>query len=194
MVDILGQPDATRLDPEERKGLKLSWVTTRGDLNQAEQINIIAGERWAHRQRRHPLISESFVRELHRRMFGDVWAWAGKYRQSQKNIGIDQHGIPVEVRKLVDDANYWIEHRVYPADELALRFHHRAVWIHPFPNGNGRYARLHADLIAEDLGQDAFSWGRSTLTDVEQTRKRYIAALQAADERNFVSLLRFARS
>ncbi len=195
MSDLFDEPDdATPLVPEERESLLPTWITYRRELNEAEQANIAAGAAWTRHQRRRDILTEDFVTELHRRMFGDVWAWAGKFRRTERNIGIDPVRIPVELRMTLDDARYWVEHETYPPDEIAVRLHHRLVAIHPFPNGNGRTTRLLADLLAARLGQEPFTWGRISLTDVGQTRTRYIAALRAADNHDIGPLLAFARS
>ena len=195
LSDLFDEPDdATPLEPEEREGLLQTWITYRRDLNEAEQTNIAAGTSWAWRARRRDLLSEEFIRRLHKRLFGDVWAWAGKFRKTERNIGIEPVRIPVELRTAFDDARYWIEHETFPPDEIAVRLHHRLVAIHPFPNGNGRTTRLMGDLVAARLGQEPFTWGRQNLTDVSETRARYIAALRAADNHDIGSLLEFARS
>lgn len=186
--------DATPLDPEERAGLLQTWITFRHELNQAEQANIVIGLAWARRSRRPELLSVEFLRRFHRQLFGDVWAWAGRFRTTERNIGIAPSGIGVEVQKALDDARFWIEHDVYPADEIAVRLHHRLVAIHPFPNGNGRITRLLADLLAEKFGSRAFTWGRQDLTAINDTRARYIEALRAADRHDIGPLLKFARS
>jgi Fic-DOC domain mobile mystery protein B len=186
--------DATPLDPEERAGLLQTWITFRHELNQAEQANIVAGLAWARRSRRPELLSVEFLRRFHRRLFGDVWAWAGRFRNTERNIGIAPSEIGVEIQKALDDARFWIDHDVYPVDEIAVRLHHRLVAIHPFPNGNGRVTRLLADLLAEQLGSRAFTWGRQDLASINDTRARYIEALRAADRHEIGPLLRFARS
>ncbi|WIM05034.1 MAG: mobile mystery protein B [Candidatus Nitricoxidivorans perseverans] len=165
-------------------------------MNEWEQLNIVQGENWAQRQRgqRKEILNEGFLRQLHRQMFGETWKWAGEFRKSDKNIGVDWLKIGVELRKLLDDAHYQIEHASYPPDEIAMRFHHRLVAIHPFPNGNGRHARLMADLLVERLGQPRFTWGHRSLVDASETRRHYIAALQAADRRDIAPLLAIARS
>ncbi len=127
-------------------------------------------------------------------MFGDVWAWAGDYRGTERNLGVDPVRIPVELCIVLDDARYWVENKTYPPDELAVRLHHRLVAIHPFPNGNGRTTRLVADLLAVQLERDPFTWGRASLTDASETRTQYIAALRAADNHDIGPLLEFARS
>ena len=195
LSDLFDEPDdATPLEPEEREGLLQTWITYRRDLNETEQTNIAAGTAWAWRVRRRDLLSEEFLRQLHKRLFGDVWAWAGEFRRTERNIGIEPVRIPVELRTAFDDARYWIEHETFPPDEIAVRLHHRLVAIHPFPNGNGRTTRLMGDLMAARLGQEPFTWGRQNLTDVSEARARYVAALWAADNHDIGPLLEFARS
>ena len=186
-------PGATPLDADELASLIPGHITTQGELNEWEQLNIVQGESWARKQRKE-IFNETFLRELHRQMFGETWKWAGEFRRSDKNIGVDWLKIGVELRKLLDDARYQIAHGSFAADEIAVRFHHRLVAIHPFPNGNGRHARLMADLLVERLGQKRFSWGRHNLVATGETRQAYIAALQAADDRNYAPLIAFARS
>ncbi len=195
MSDQFDEPDdATPLEPGEREGLLQTWITYRSELNEAEQTNIAAGAAWAHRQRRRDILTDTFIKQLHGRMFGDVWAWAGDYRRTERNIGIDPVDIPVELRMVLDDARYWVENETYPPDEIAVRLHCRLVAIHPFPNGNGRTTRLMADLLAVRLGRNPFTWGRVSLIDASETRTRYIAALRAADNHDIRPLLEFARS
>lgn len=184
---------ATPLDADELASLMPGHISTQGELNEWEQLNLVHGEGWARKQRRE-ILSEAFVRQLHKQMFGETWKWAGEFRKSDKNIGVDWLKIGVELRKLLDDVHYQIEHASYPPDEIAARFHHRLVAIHPFPNGNGRHARLIADLLAERLGQPRFTWGSRSLVDASATRQAYITALQAADARDHAPLLAFARS
>ena len=168
-------------------------IAYRRELNEAEQENISRAQDWALNRRRDPL-SEKFVKDLHRRMFGDVWRWAGRLRMSERNLGIVFHEIPVALRQLLDDTRAWIEYQTYPPDEIAVRFHHRLVLIHSFPNGNGRHARLMADLLVMRLGGERFSWGSANLQDAGTVRQRYIAALRAADDQDIGPLLAFARS
>lgn len=191
-VELDYPPGATPLDADELANLIPGHITTQGELNEWEQLNIAQGEKWAHRQRKE-ILDEIFVRRLHRQMFGETWRWAGSFRKSDKNIGVDWLRIGVELKQLLDDARYQIEHSSFPADELAIRFHHRLVAIHPFPNGNGRHARLMADLLVMHLGRPRFTWGSASLVDPNETRQRYIKALQAADARDIAPLLAFAR-
>jgi Fic-DOC domain mobile mystery protein B len=184
---------ATPLDPDERDGLKQKHITTRGELDELEQANIQSGLRWLSRSRQKDILTNDFMRTLHKHLFGEVWDWAGTYRQTEKNIGIDPLDISVQLRKLVDDARYWAENETYPALEAAARFHHRLVQIHPFPNGNGRHGRIAADLYLERLfGHDPIEWthGFDLQTDNER-RTAYIAALGEADRGQFEALFNF---
>lgn len=195
MSDIFEQPDdaATPLTEAEKRDLKPAYISTRAELNAAEQENIALGQDWAMRRRR-DILTESFVKSLHLHMFNDVWRWAGEFRTSERNIGIDHWEIRAALRVLLDDTNEWIKRKTYPPDEIAVRFHHRLTQIHPFPNGNGRHARLIADLLIMRLGGERFSWGKGSLHEPGDLRKRYIAALKAADSHDVEPLLKFARS
>jgi Fic-DOC domain mobile mystery protein B len=198
VTDLFQEPqDATALEPEERKGLLQSWITYRRDLNEAEEENIVTGAAWARSRRgRNPLdlLNVDFALMLHKAMFSQVWDWAGTYRRSARNIGIDPYRISTEMVTMFDDVRYWVENGIYPPDEIAVRLHHRLVSIHPFPNGNGRHARLIADLLVERLGHQPFSWGGGSLVSVGELRGKYGAALQAADRHDVGPLLAFARS
>jgi len=185
---------ATALTVEEQRELIPSYISNRRELNEAEQENILRGQDWGLRRRKRDVLKEKFLTDLHRHMFGEVWRWAGKFRHSERNLGIPFYEIPAALRLLLDDAKAWIECKSYPADEIAVRFHHRLVAIHPFPNGNGRHARLMADLLIMQLGGERFSWGRANLRDAGATRAEYIAALQAADHHDYSALPGFARS
>jgi Fic-DOC domain mobile mystery protein B len=185
--------DATPLTPDEMLDLIPSHIAFRSELNAAEQENITRAQSWALARRR-DLLNEKFVRDLHRRMLAEVWRWAGRFRTSERNIGIEHWEIPAALRILLDDAKAWIEYGTYPPDEIAVRLHHRLVYIHPFPNGNGRHSRLMADLLVMQLGGERFSWGRETLSDAGTVRRRYIEALKMADNLKTDSLLAFARS
>lgn len=196
MPDPLFQADDeanTPLTPEEREQLIPSYITLRHELNEAEQVNIGQALRWA-TSRKRDVLDPDLLSTLHARMFGDVWRWAGQYRTTARNIGVDAYRIPMEVRQAVDDARYRIEHETFPPDEIAVRFSHRLVAIHPFPNGNGRFSRLVGDLLARRLGRPPFSWGRADLVDAGETRARYVEALRAADAHDVRPLLLFARS
>ena len=191
-------PGATPLDPNEIEGLIPDYITTQSELNILEQQNIIEGINWADRQKKPDVLSITFNYELHRRMFNQVWQWAGKPRTTDKNIGFHWQQIPTQLDSLFENTRYWIENKTYKWDELAIRFHHKLVSIHAFPNGNGRHARLMTDILLKSNDQKPFTWGEnmySSPIEVEgKTRKVYISALKKADQNNFVDLIKFAKS
>jgi Fic-DOC domain mobile mystery protein B len=195
MSDPLIEEDkaSTPLTEEERAELIPSYITLRSELNEAEQRNILEAEEWAFKQERN-VLSEDFLKALHKRMFGKVWRWAGKIRQSERNIGVVAYRITTDLRELINDCQYWVDHHTYEPDEIAARFSHQLVYIHPFPNGNGRHSRMAADRLLTKLGQQRFSWGRENLVDVGETRQQYIDALHAADRRDYAPLFEFVRS
>lgn len=195
MSDLYDEPDdATPLTPEEREGLIPAHVALRRELNELEQQNIVRANLWAF-QRKRDLFAEPFARSLHRRMFDQVWRWAGAYRTTDKNIGIQHWTIQTQLTQALDNARYWVANDSFSPDEIAVRFHHALVFIHPFPNGNGRWSRLMADLLIVSLGGQRFSWGGAgTLQSADETRRAYIAALRAADNHGFAPLTAFARS
>lgn len=187
-------PDgATPLDPDETAGLKFKHITTRGELNELEQANIQQGLLWLPRRRGGDILTDSLNRTLHARLFSDVWSWAGNYRQSEKNIGIDPLDIPVQLRELFDNTKYWVEHETYSPLEAAARYHHRLVQIHPFANGNGRHARIAADVLLNDyFSHSPINWARgSNLENSGVRRDAYISALRAADARDLNPLFDF---
>jgi Fic-DOC domain mobile mystery protein B len=187
-------PGATPLSPDELQALIPSFVTTQGALNEFEQANISEGAAWAYRSRR-DILTEKFVMDLHGHMFDATWRWAGKYRGSDKNIGCPYWEIPVRVVELLRNTQAQIDGKSMSPDEVAVRFHHRLVSIHPFPNGNGRHSRLMADLLIVRLGGRPFSWGGNVnLVSPSETRGAYLSALRAADAQDINPLLDFARS
>jgi len=192
MTDKAG---ATQLDPDEMEGIRVRHIATRQELDELEQANIQDGLLWLARQKNPDVLSEDFIRRLHRQLFGTVWRWAGTFRRVDKNIGIDWRHIAPDLRTLLHDTRYWIEYRTYGADEIAARFHHRLVWIHPFPNGNGRLARIVTDvLMAVVLKGAPIDWtGGQDLQALGPRRRAYIAALRAADGHDVGPLLAIIR-
>ncbi len=187
----------TPLDEDEKEELLISTITTCGELDEFEQLNVEKAVEWALKKkfRIDHILTEDFVKDLHHRMFGDVWQWAGRFRTSNKNIGVDKYQIPVSLINLFEDCKYWIEKKTYNEDEIAIRFSHRIISIHPFANGNGRHSRLIADvLISKGLGGEPFSWGRLNLVRRGEARNLYLKALRVADNNNYKSLIDFARS
>lgn len=197
MSDLFQSPgDATPLDEEEKQALKLG-VSTRAELNEAERANILAARLWAMRGatlRRSDLLSDAFVRELHRRMFSEVWRWAGVFRRSEKNLGWEVHRLAEGVHSALADAAVQLAHQTYPVAEVAVRLHHRMVVIHPWSNGNGRHARLLADVLVAARREPELTWGGvADLAQMSRVRRRYLDALRDADRGDFAALLVFAR-
>jgi Fic-DOC domain mobile mystery protein B len=187
---------ATPLEPDEIKGLKLTHISNRQELDYWEAQNIQEAMVWGQTFKKKDILNTKFICNLHKRMFSDVWSWAGKYRKTEKNIGVPSHTIEVNLQTLCDDAEAWLKYNTFSPDEFAARFHHRLVFIHPFSNGNGRHSRYMADLILDKVfSVMMFSWGnRADLVHVGDARKRYIAALKAADDHDYSLLLKFVRS
>ena len=195
MIELEYPEGASPIDPDEAKGLLLTHITTRGELDRWEQDNIVEALTWLDRAKPTDILNEQFVKELHRRMFGNVWRWAGHFRHSDKNIGGPWHQVPTSLKNLCDDARLWMDLHEELPNPIAVRFHHRLVSIHPFPNGNGRHARLMTDLLLGNiLHCSRFTWGSENLSRVGNARQRYIEALHAADEHNYGPLLEFVRT
>lgn len=191
----LDYPDgATPLTAEELEGLIPAHITTRGELNAWEARNVLKAEQWLLARRRGNILTLAFVRRLHQRMFDETWQWAGAFRNTEKNIGVDPAHIASRLSDLCEDVKAQLAHKSLPLDEIAARFHHRLVSIHPFANGNGRHARLMTDLLLISNGAARFTWGEDALIDEGGVRARYIAALRSADVRDYAPLLAFVRS
>ena len=191
MIEPTTDDHATPLTPEERNDLIPTHITSKEELNRLEQANIATADVWAF-SRKHYLFGDRFLTGLHRRMFNRVWRWAGKIRTTERNLGVKPYLIETELRQAIDDAKYWVENKSYPPDELAVRFHHRIVSVHPFPNGNGRCV---ADMSVQQLGGVRFTWGDGAdLRAAGNAREAYIAALEAADNHDLKPLIKFARS
>ena len=195
VINLTYPSGSTPLDPDELNGLIPDYITTQGELNTLEKENIKEAIIWSTRRKHKDLLEINFAYSLHKRMFGDVWKWAGTQRHSNKSIGIDWPQISVQLRQLLDDTKYWIENQTYPWQELAARFHHRLVQIHIFPNGNGRHARLMTELIMQNHDQSPPTWGAHSLKDnldVEsEIRNEYIRSLKKADHRKLSCLIKF---
>lgn len=185
----------TPLSTEELADL-IPNLATKEELNEWERENILLAREWATADRTQPeeMVSDEYIRKLHRKMFDQTWKWAGQYRVTEKNIGVPVHEIRERLMELLGDVRYWIEKSTHPPDEIAVRFHHRLVFIHPFPNGNGRHARLMADALVMKLGRPAFTWGSANLVGEGEARTQYLDTIRAADRDNIQPLLRFSRS
>jgi len=186
----------TPLSEDEKEGLLIKSITSRGELDELEQLNVEKAIEWIldKKFKRDIILTEDFIKIVHKKMLGDVWEWAGKFRKSEKNIGVEWIKIGVELRVLLNDTKFWIENNTYPPDEIAIRFKHRIVNIHCFPNGNGRHSRIMADIIIESVfGQEVFNWNYSNLVNPDNARKEYINSIRKADDGNIKPLIDFAR-
>ena len=191
-MDIFEADDnSTPLTAEEKNGLKLKWITLRSELNEAEARNIAQAQLWLAANKKKDVCSDTFLRNLHKKMFCDVWVWAGEYRITERNIGVAPYQIPMKLMQLFDDLNFWIDNKTYSNHEIAVRLHHKLVQIHPFPNGNGRVSRLMADLVLRKLEGETLYWGDTNLVDVSEVRRKYIDALRKADAGDYTDLLNF---
>ncbi|VAW15156.1 hypothetical protein MNBD_BACTEROID05-79 [hydrothermal vent metagenome] len=186
---------ATPIDPDEMEGLKIAHIATLDELNRFEQDNIHEALQWLQARREGDILTEKFVKTLHQKMFGKVWKWAGTFRKSGKNIGVNWNQIPPRLLTLLQDVRYWIEHKTYSENEIAVRFHHKLVWIHLFANGNGRHARLMTDILLEEiLKQKPFAWSVNGINVEDKVRDLYLKALRQADNHDYSALLDFVRA
>lgn len=187
----------TPIDDDEKEGLKIKSISIRKELDEFEQVNIQKALKWSFSNKLtiEKILTEKFIKLLHKKMFDEVWKWAGSYRTSNKNIGVDKFEIGIELRKLFDDAKFWYSDKVFTPDEFTIRLKHRLVKIHLFPNGNGRHSRLFADIIITKVfNLPVFSWGNKNLTTISDVRNKYISALKTADEGDYSRLVEFSRS
>lgn len=187
----------TPLDEDEKEGLLIPTIATRGELDEFEQNNIEQAILWTLSRsfKAENVFTEAFIRNVHVRMYGNIWAWAGEFRKSNKNIGVDKWQISTELKTLLDDVKFWHDNSTWPPDELAIRFKHRLVSIHCFPNGNGRHSRLMADIvIGKIFRQPVYTWGAASLVRQSNQRTAYLTAVKAADKGNMLPLIDFART
>ena len=196
-LDLAYIDGQTPIDEDEKEGLLIETITTKGELDEFEQQNIEEAMQWVfgRKFKAKDVFTEKFICNLHKRMYSNIWKWAGEFRKTDKNNGVDKYQIPIELRVLCDDARFWVENGTYPPEEIAVRFKHRMVSIHCFPNGNGRHSRLMGDIIIEKIfDQEAFSWGAGNLSKAGDTRTAYLQAVKAADNGDYAPLLAFSIS
>ena len=186
----------TPLGEDEKEGLLIPTITTRGELDEFEQLGVEKANEWLLERKLSvsKILTVEFVKDLHKIMFGDIWKWAGKFRKTNKNIGVDKFMIREELKNILDDCIYWIENKVFSEDEIAVRLSHRMVLIHPFANGNGRHSRLIADVIvSKGFSKPYFTWGSVSLTKQSEARTKYLSALKDADNNDYKLLIKFSR-
>lgn len=196
-LDLNYHDGQTPIDEDEKEGLLISTITTREELDEFEQQNIEQAVEYYLMRRKfktETVLTERFIFDVHKKMFGDVWDWAGKIRKSNKNIGVDKFQIPSLLHQLVENCKYWIENKTFSQEEIAIRFKHEIVSIHVFPNGNGRHSRLMADIIIKHIfKKPIFSWGHKDLLHPSNVRDTYIKALREADKGDMTNLILFSR-
>jgi Fic-DOC domain mobile mystery protein B len=200
---VLNQKLADENTPIRREEVEqlIPRISTMAELNEYEALNIVQAREWAFSSRTMKSTNpfeETYVRTLHIKMFDKVWKWAGTYRKHELNIGCDAREITQRIPQLLGNTQYWLQHKTFPVDECLIRFHHQLVSkIHPFANGNGRHARMIADVVAVKYGRPEFTWGAGeNLVAEGNARTAYLAALRALDmnENDVKPLLEFARS
>lgn len=196
-LELIYEDGQTPLSEEEKEGLLLKSITTHGELDEHEQLNIEEAVEWTmtRKLKKEKILTEEFIKTLHKKMFGKVWEWAGQFRKSEKNIGVSWIYIGIELKNLLDDTLFWINNNTYPPDEIAIKFKHRLVNIHCFPNGNGRHSRIMADIIIESIfKKEIFSWSSSNMVKADETRKEYIRSIREGDKGDIQPLIKFART
>lgn len=194
-LDLNYTKGQTPLNEDEKEGLLIKTISTMQELDEFEQLNIEKAIEWTIRTnfKTEKILTEEFIKRVHLKMFGETWKWAGEFRKSEKNIGVSWIIIGIELRNLLDDTKFWIKNKTYSEQEIAIRFKHRIVKIHCFPNGNGRHSRIMADIIMENIfKKETFSWGFKNRLQADEMRKNYIKALKEADNHNINSLIDFA--
>ena len=194
-MEFIYPKGATPLDPDSARGL-IPKLQTQAELNAFEQMNIQTAYLWAQKSRKlkNDIVSVHGIKLLHKRMFDQTWTWAGEFRKHDTNIGSPWQQIPERLKAMSDDTEYWIENKSYDFLEIAVRYHHRLVSIHPFPNGNGRLSRLVADLLLEYNKLGPFEWGAEvSLTNEGPNRNAYLSALRDADSGSVEKLILFAK-
>ena len=183
------------LEVQERQALIPFHLSTRFELAAWEQANMAKALTWLEQRRqRGTVLTSRFMRSLHKKMFDETWDHAGRYRRAKSARGVAAWTVSTRVEDVIAKARGWIQQGAYPADEIAIRFHHRMSEIHPFERGNGRVTRLMTDALMVELGQTAFSWGSGADLSAVDLRDRYLAGLRVADNDNIGVLLDFARS
>lgn len=187
----------TPIDEDEKEGLRIKSISTRSELDEFEQLNIEEAIKWTlgKKWKAENILTEEFVKELHYRMFKTVWVWAGEFRKSNKNIGVDKFQIGISLKQLIDDSKFWLEKSIHSHDEFAIHFKHRIVKIHCFANGNGRHSRLMADVVISHIFEkQIFTWNKVNLNSPGESRSSYLNALREADKGNINPLIEFART
>ncbi len=183
-------PGETPIDPS---GLKDRSIKTRTELNEVEAENIrkVYVKYLADRPtRKSAPFDYQWLFKLHREMFHEVWVWAGKPRTHDVNLGVSWPNIQEQLWALLADLNEWQESLQMSLIEQSARLHYRAVWIHPFCNGNGRWARMLASIWLRLHSGPLLVWPEEHIEERSIIRDEYLATLYKADEGEFSPLIR----
>lgn len=192
--NFIDRDGSTPLDHDQIKGIRFSHLTTMGELDELEDINIQKGLEWLNHQKTDDYLSMEFLCKLHEKLFGDVWKWAGKFRTVEVNISkYRPYDIGPQLKNFFEDVKLWIDHGKMSWDEISAEMHHRLVSIHPFPNGNGRTTRIFTEYVQKRNKQPVTNWKASLNHKPDERRKNYIKALQSADKEDFSLLIEFMK-
>ncbi len=172
-------------------GLIPSGITVKSALDEWEAENILKAYNRYLKTSRKRAISPGLITAVHKEMFGLTWKWAGSFRKENLNLGVEWFAIPVEIKKLCDDIAFWEKSKNVNILEQSVRIHHRLVRIHPFLNGNGRHARMIADIFLSGRGKKLPLWPDKDMVETTDIRKRYIHCLKEADNGDYAGLLEF---
>lgn len=185
------------MDPDARQFLlpEHADVATNNELNELEALNIADAFAWADDQtwQTADFFTQHVLREIHAKMFDQVWVWAGTYRSREVNIGnCPPEEISTRLEQVLGNLSYQSENG-RSAHDVCTALHHCIAQIHPFPNGNGRHARLVARLLAQTMGleRSSLTWGSTEYADEDTRKAAYISSLRAADDGDFGPLKSF---
>jgi Fic-DOC domain mobile mystery protein B len=193
--EITDQPEgATPLD--DISGLLRRDITTRGQLDEAETLNILGAVDWIERGRLRDVFTVDFYERLHSRMYDDVWEWAGDLRSvtgARPNIGVPPEMVPIELGRVAMEFNWeWQNSDQTNLLPFIAKYHHALVWVHPFNNGNGRWSRLACDVVMKRLAKKPLiTWATDTLNVDSGERSQYINALKMADDFDLAPLVEY---
>lgn len=186
----------TPLPPELQKGLKLKHIQNMGELDEFEEKNIAEGLVWLKKNNEN-YRQYNFWEKLHKKLFGNVWSWAGKLRDHELDnpYFLLPHHIRPALKTLEDDFEYWLKKREISFNEIAARFHERIETIHPFPNGNGRFGRILVEHFCLKEKAEVPKWGMAIKNDPKLRREKYIDALdEARRTKKYEVLIKFMYS
>lgn len=166
-------------DPDKHDNIL--GITDLDLLYENEALGIIRAQQYILDLDANFVFDSRLILDLHHIVFGNLYLWAGKWRNVVTNIGIDVGKIPYAIAEYADHVNYMKNAAMDREGLVNCLFytHHRYTQIHPFNNGNGRTARLITDLVANMNGYQNI---QLYVRDAGAERENYKAALKAADQ------------